>query len=90
VLRQISGGINQSKLPDESATLLLKAWRGAMDLNELLSRHQLALIEMTNARCAEARRWAGERADYFANRIVEVREQMGLASRPFDFRRRLA
>jgi hypothetical protein len=48
-----------------------------VDLNKLLASHQVALIEMANDPSAEARSWAGERADYFADRIIDLRDRLG-------------
>jgi hypothetical protein len=60
-----------------------------MDLNNLLSCHQIALIEMTEAPSRATRRWAGERADYYAERIVALRVRLGLPIPPFDFRQQM-
>jgi hypothetical protein len=61
-----------------------------MDLNKLLSCHQVALIDMMEAPSRAARRWAGERADFYAGRIIALRKRLDLPIRPFDFRQQLA
>jgi hypothetical protein len=57
-----------------------------MDLNKLLHHHQVALLDLANGLNSESRRWAGERADFYASRIVELRETLGVPCRMFDFR----
>jgi hypothetical protein len=53
-----------------------------IDLNELFARHQIALIKESSDPDAEARRWAGLCADYYAARIVAHREQRGFPAWP--------
>jgi hypothetical protein len=48
-----------------------------VDYNKLLACHQLALIEMANTSDAERRRWASERADFFAEQILARRRKFG-------------
>ena len=57
-----------------------------MDLNKLIACHQIALHEMADGIDDEVRRWAGERADYYAERILASR----IGSNPSDFSRMLA
>lgn len=64
--------------------------RRALDLNKLFASHQVALIEMLNDPCDDARRWAGERADYFADRIIDLRSGMGAPYHEFVPQARLA
>ena len=61
-----------------------------MDLNKLLYLHQIALIDMMEAPSRAARRWAGERVDYFADRIATLRKKLGLPDSRFDFRQQMA
>ena len=61
-----------------------------MDLNKLLSLHQIALIDMMEAPSRTARKWAGGRADYYAGRIIAIRKRLGLAPSRFDFRQQMA
>lgn len=55
-----------------------------MDLNKLLSCHQVALIDMMEAPSRAAKRWAGERADYYSGKIIALRKRLGLPIHPFD------
>jgi len=48
-----------------------------VDLNKLIICHQMALHEMTDGMNHEVRRWAGARADYYAERILAARAKMG-------------
>ena len=48
-----------------------------MDLNELLSRHQVALIDMANGPSPAVRAWAEVRADYYAECIISLRTHLG-------------
>jgi len=57
-----------------------------VDLNALLSQHQIALIKMTDALSPDAREWAGTCADYYADRISVLRDRLGVPVRTFDFR----
>lgn len=57
-----------------------------MDLNQLLSEHQIALIKMADACDMPTREWAGVRADYYADRITILREKLEVPVRTFDFR----
>lgn len=50
-----------------------------MDLNELLSRHQLALIGADNARTPCARTVHEGRATFYADRIRTLRQTSGVA-----------
>jgi hypothetical protein len=61
-----------------------------MDHNKLLSCHQVALIEMMQAPSRAAQSWAADRADYYADRIAALREQLALPVKPFDFRQQMA
>lgn len=49
-----------------------------MDLNELFSRHQIALIEMTRAPTAAGRERAEGCADYYAGCITTLRSRFGV------------
>jgi hypothetical protein len=60
-----------------------------MDLNKLLSCHQVALIDMMEAPSRAARCWAGERADYYSGKIIALRKRLGLPIRPFDLRQQI-
>jgi hypothetical protein len=57
-----------------------------MDLNHLLSEHQIALIKMTDSHDPDVRDWAGTCADYYAGRIAVLRERLGIPVPAFDFR----
>ena len=57
-----------------------------MDLNQLLFRYQISLIDMKNARSARLRRWAGECAEYYAGRIVSLRQKLGVNLPIFEHR----
>jgi hypothetical protein len=57
-----------------------------LDLNELLSRHQIALIAMAHAPTVPGREWAEECADYYATCIVTARRKLG-ASDPVNSHR---
>lgn len=57
-----------------------------MDLNLLLSEHQIALIKMSDASDVPTREWAGVCADYYAGRITALRERLDVPMRTFDFR----
>lgn len=48
-----------------------------MDLNYLLSRHQIALMRATNASCAEARIAHRNMARGYAQRIRVLRQLIG-------------
>ena len=48
-----------------------------MDLNELLFGHQGALIERSRAASQVARFRAEERAGYYAERILSMRQELG-------------
>ena len=53
-----------------------------MDLNQLLFRHQRALIDSdAGAISPQGRRWAGLSADYYAERISEARSALGREDR---------
>jgi hypothetical protein len=43
-----------------------------MDLAALLTSHRLAVRDMSWSSNDDARRWAGDRADYYAERIVAL------------------
>lgn len=49
-----------------------------MDLNELLSRHQIALIEMSYAPTLAGRARAEECADYYAARVTSLSRRQGV------------
>lgn len=49
-----------------------------MDLNELFSRHQIALIDMVHASTPASRAWAEECAAYYETCIVSQRRRLGL------------
>lgn len=53
-----------------------------MDLNELYSRHQIALIAMLNEASVPSRSRAEECANYYADRIATAREGNGVDSVP--------
>ena len=57
-----------------------------MDFNSLFFQHQVALLDLANAENVEARRWAGERADYFASGLVKERRRLGVPAATFNFR----
>jgi len=48
-----------------------------MDLNRLLSEHQVALHDLAAGASPEGRRWAGLRADYYAEEIRKTRTVFG-------------
>ena len=48
-----------------------------MDLNSLLHNHQRALIERCAGATAEARRWAGQSAAFYAGEIAQARSALG-------------
>ena len=48
-----------------------------MDLNHLLSQHQVALHDLGASVSPEGRRWAGLRADYYAAQIRKTRDGFG-------------
>ena len=45
-----------------------------MDLNHLLSQHQVALHDLGASVSLEGRRWAGLRADFYAGEIRQTRD----------------
>ena len=53
-----------------------------MDLNELFSRHQKALMDMTNLACPTSRGWAEKCANYYAGRIETEQLRSGAAMAP--------
>jgi hypothetical protein len=58
-----------------------------LDLNQLLFRHQRALIDSdAGAISPQGRRWAGLSADYYAERISEARSALGRED-PFTWSR---
>lgn len=57
-----------------------------MDLNQLLSEHQIALIRMSDSSDMPTREWAGACADYYAGRITALRERLEVPVRTFNFR----
>jgi hypothetical protein len=57
-----------------------------LDLNHLLSEHQIALIRMMDSPDPAARDWAGTCVDYYAGRITVLRERLGIPVRPAGFR----
>ena len=48
-----------------------------MDLNYLLSRHQISLMQADAAACSEARIAHRGRAKHYAERIYELQNQLG-------------
>lgn len=48
-----------------------------MDLNHLLSQHQVALHDLGASVSLEGRRWAGLRADFYAGEIRKTRDGFG-------------
>jgi len=58
----------------------------AMDLDQLHYLHQSALVDLEHSDTHDARRWAADRADYYADQIVEKRMQQGIPSAGFDAR----
>lgn len=51
-----------------------------MDLNHLLHRHQVSLMQADAATCVEARRSHGLRARHYAERIRSVQKETGGAA----------
>lgn len=54
-----------------------------MDLNYLLSRHQVSLMRAAAAACSEARHSHQGLARSYAERIRLLRERLGAGSTPF-------
>jgi hypothetical protein len=50
-----------------------------MDLNYLLSRHQISLMQADAAACSEARIAHRGRAGHYAERIRELQSELGAA-----------
>ena len=57
-----------------------------MDLNSLFFHHQIALLDLALPGDLEARRWAGERADFYTGGLIKERRRLGVSSRTFDYR----
>jgi hypothetical protein len=54
-----------------------ECWSDALDLNELFSRHQIALIKMSHAVSLPSRVEAEECSDYYADCIASARRTLG-------------